>query len=113
MIASHVHPDHLFGHAAFAGDRPAFVGHAKLPAALAARGAYYLDHLRRDLGPVAEGTRVVPPTLLVEDRLELDLGGRRSCSRPSRPRIPTTIFACSTPTGRSGSPTSCSWSACR
>ncbi len=76
VIASHVHPDHLFGHAAFTGDRPAFVGHAKLPAALAARGAYYLDNLRRDLGPVAEGTRVVPPTLLVEDRLELDLGGR-------------------------------------
>ncbi len=77
VIASHVHPDHLFGHAAFAEDRPEFVGHAKLPEALAARGAYYLDNLRRDLGPVAEGTRVVPPTLLVEDRLELELGGRR------------------------------------
>ncbi len=77
VIASHVHPDHLFGHAAFVDDRPEFVGHARLPAALAARGAYYLDNLRRDLGPVALGTRVVPPTLLVDDRLELDLGGRR------------------------------------
>ena len=77
VIASHVHPDHLFGHAAFVGDRPEFVGHARLPEALAARGAYYLENLRRDLGPVAEGTRVVPPTLLVEDRLELELGGRR------------------------------------
>jgi quinoprotein relay system zinc metallohydrolase 2 len=77
VIASHVHPDHLFGHAAFAEDRPAFVGHAKLPAALAARAAYYLDTLRQDLGPLAECTRAVPPTLLVEDRLELDLGGRR------------------------------------
>ncbi len=77
VIASHVHPDHLFGHAAFMADRPAFVGHARLPAALADRGAYYLADLRRDLGPVAAGTRVVPPTLLVADRLELDLGGRR------------------------------------
>ncbi len=76
VIASHVHPDHLFGHAAFAADRPAFVGHAKLPAALADRGAYYLDRLRQDLGSVALGTRVVAPTLLVEDRLELELGGR-------------------------------------
>jgi quinoprotein relay system zinc metallohydrolase 2 len=77
VIASHVHPDHLFGHAAFLDDRPAFVGHAALPAALADRGGYYLDRLRRDLGASAEGTRVVPPTLLVEDRRELDLGGRR------------------------------------
>ncbi len=77
VIASHVHPDHLFGHAAFTPDQPAFVGHARLPAALADRGAYYLDHLRQDLGPVAEGTRVVSPTLLVADRLELELGARR------------------------------------
>ena len=92
VIASHVHPDHLFGHAAFAEDRPSFVGHAKLPAALAARGAYYLDNLRRDLGPVAAGTSVVLPTLLVEDRLELELGGRRLVlERRSRPPTPTTI----------------------
>jgi quinoprotein relay system zinc metallohydrolase 2 len=76
VVASHVHPDHLFGHAAFAPDHPAFVGHAKLPAALAARGAYYFDDLANDLGPRAAGTTLVPPTLLVEDRLELDLGGR-------------------------------------
>ncbi len=77
VLASHVHPDHLFGQAAFAEDRPAFVGHAALPAALAARGAYHLDQLRRDLGPAALGTSVVMPTVLVEDRLELELGDRR------------------------------------
>ena len=76
VIASHVHPDHLLGHAAFAEDRPTFVGHARLPAALAARGAYYLDNLADELGPAAAGTAAVPPTLLVEDQLELDLGGR-------------------------------------
>lgn len=76
VIATHVHPDHLFGHAAFLGDQPAFVGHAKLPAALAVRGPYYLERLREELGALGAGTDLVPPTLLVEDRLELDLGGR-------------------------------------
>lgn len=76
VIASHVHPDHLFGHAAFAADRPVFVGHAKLPAALAARGAYYLDGLRNELGAIAQGTEVVMPTLTVTDRTAIDLGGR-------------------------------------
>lgn len=77
VIASHVHPDHLLGHAAFVADRPTFVGHARLPAALAMRGAYYLDNLRAALGAVADGTEVIPPTLTVGDRAELDLGGRR------------------------------------
>jgi quinoprotein relay system zinc metallohydrolase 2 len=77
VIASHVHPDHLFGHAAFAADRPAFVGHAKLPAALAIRGAYYLEDLREAFGALAEGTEIVPPGLTVADVVELDLGGRR------------------------------------
>ena len=76
VIASHVHPDHLFGHAAFAPEAPAFVGHAKLPAALAMRGDYYLDDLRETLGAAAGGTEVLAPTMVVEDRAELDLGGR-------------------------------------
>ena len=77
VIASHVHPDHLFGHAAFAADRATFVGHAKLPAALAMRGAYYLADLRETFGALAEGTEIVPPDLTVADVVELDLGGRR------------------------------------
>jgi quinoprotein relay system zinc metallohydrolase 2 len=76
VIASHMHPDHLFGHAAFAADRPTFVGHAKLPVALAMRGNYYLEDLRATLGALADGTAVVPPTMLVSERAELDLGGR-------------------------------------
>jgi quinoprotein relay system zinc metallohydrolase 2 len=76
VIATHVHPDHIFGHAAFLSDAPAFVGHAKLPAALAARGSYYQGRLADELGAQADGSEVVPPDLLVEERLELDLGGR-------------------------------------
>jgi quinoprotein relay system zinc metallohydrolase 2 len=76
VIATHVHPDHIFGHAAFLPDAPAFVGHARLPAAMAARGRYYLDRLNGELGDLARGTELVPPDVLVEEPLEIDLGDR-------------------------------------
>ncbi len=76
VINTHVHPDHIFGNAAFAADQPTYVGHHKLPAAMATRGPVYLHALERNLGEVAAGSTVVPPTLLVQDRLDLDLGGR-------------------------------------
>ncbi len=77
VIMTHVHPDHIFGAAAVRGDHPDIVGHAKLPGALAQRGEYYLRRLREALGARAEGSEIVPPTLLVSSRLDLDLGGRR------------------------------------
>ncbi len=75
VVMSHVHPDHIFGASAFVSDRPQFVGHARLPRALAARGEYYRKRLEQVLGKGAAGS-VVVPTLLVESRSELDLGGR-------------------------------------
>ena len=77
VIATHVHPDHLFGHAAFLEVAPTFVGHRKLPAALEQRGQFYLDNLMEMLGDLAEGTKVVMPDLLVEDVMEIDLGSRK------------------------------------
>src|SRR5215469_15913176 len=56
VIVTHVHPDHIFGAAAFRGDHPDFIGHAKLPGALAQRGAYYLRRLRETLGNEADGS---------------------------------------------------------
>jgi quinoprotein relay system zinc metallohydrolase 2 len=76
VVNTHVHPDHIFGNAAFAGDQPTYVGHHKLPAAMATRGPVYANALDRNLGTVAAGSTVVPPTLLVQDRLDLDLGRR-------------------------------------
>jgi quinoprotein relay system zinc metallohydrolase 2 len=77
VINTHVHPDHIFGNAVFAETDVTFVGAARLPAALAARGEYYLQANRRQLGPeLADAARIVPPDLLVEDRLVVDLGGR-------------------------------------
>jgi quinoprotein relay system zinc metallohydrolase 2 len=85
VILTHVHPDHIFGAAAFRDDHPDFVGHAKLPGALAQRGAYYLRRLRGALGEEARGSEIVPPNVLVADRLDLDLGGRRLLVRAHGP----------------------------
>jgi quinoprotein relay system zinc metallohydrolase 2 len=81
VINTHMHPDHVFGNAAFADpsnppDPARFVGSARLPEALATRGGHYRAALTATLGEQAAGSRVVPPELLVEGELRLDLGGR-------------------------------------
>ena len=77
VIYTHVHPDHVFGSAAFVSDGPVFVGHRNLPQAMAARGSFYLDAFRRIMGaPSLEGVRMIPPTLLVDGTVKLDLGSR-------------------------------------
>jgi quinoprotein relay system zinc metallohydrolase 2 len=75
VVMSHVHPDHIFGAPAFQSDRPQFVGHAKLPRALALRGEFYRKRLEDALGKDRAGG-VVAPTMLVRDRADVDLGGR-------------------------------------
>ena len=75
VLMSHVHPDHIFGAGAFLQDKPAFVGHAQLPQALAQRGEYYREQLERVLGAGNAGP-VVQPTMLIDDRARIDLGGR-------------------------------------
>ena len=77
VINSHMHPDHVFGNAAFKEDNPTFVGHFKLARGLGSRADHYLDMNRQMLGPDAfEGIEVILPTLSVKDPLSLDLGGR-------------------------------------
>jgi quinoprotein relay system zinc metallohydrolase 2 len=77
VINTHMHPDHVLGNAAFRGEGAVFVGHAKLPRALAARAGQYLQANRALIGDEAfAGTEIIPPTLLVEGETRLDLGNR-------------------------------------
>ncbi|ENO80192.1 quinoprotein relay system zinc metallohydrolase 2 [Thauera sp. 63] len=79
VINTHVHPDHVLGNRAFAAtgaDRPQFVGHARLTAALTARAPAHLAALERDSGVPRDVGLIVYPDLQVADRVQLDLGNR-------------------------------------
>lgn len=77
VINTHMHPDHVFGNAAFLAPETVFAGHAKLARSLSARGDRYLAVNKLDLGPDDfEGTRIVPPTLTFDQAGTLDLGDR-------------------------------------
>ena len=76
VINTHMHPDHILGNAAFIDDHPQFVGSDKLPETELSHSQSYLHVLTRELGSIAAGSRVIPPTLLVHGTLDLDLGSR-------------------------------------
>ncbi len=75
VVMTHLHPDHVFGSAAFAGDHPVFVGHARMAPMLEQRGEFYRTGLAEVLGAGGAGD-YVKPDLLVADTAALDLGGR-------------------------------------
>ena len=78
VINTHVHSDHVFGNAAFAQDRPQFIGHERLAGAMRARAEAYESNLGKMLGEQAAGSRIVLPTQTVTpgQTLVLDLGQR-------------------------------------
>lgn len=76
VINTHVHPDHIFGNAAFIEDKPVFVGHAKLGDAMQLREEAYGKLNSKYLGEEAKGSIIVKPTLAVKEAVDLDLGNR-------------------------------------
>lgn len=74
VINTHVHPDHVYGNAAFLEDKPQFIGHAKLSDMLQLRKDAYEKLNSKYLGSDAKGTVQVLPTLGAKDKTVLDLG---------------------------------------
>ncbi len=77
VINTHVHPDHIYGNAAFVADKPQFVGHEKLAGAMHARHDQYDRLNAKFLHDDAKGSEQIMPTLMVKTTLELDLGDRK------------------------------------
>jgi len=77
VIATHMHPDHLLGHAAFLPEHPQFVASATQARALNIRKAGYLARQKSTLGELlAEGTEVIVSDHPITATERLDLGGR-------------------------------------
>ncbi len=76
VINTHVHPDHLLGNAAFQRPGVEFVGHAKLPRAIALRGDIYLERAAAYEGRELDPSNLVFPERLVTGVVELNIGGR-------------------------------------
>jgi len=77
VVNTHMHPDHVFGNAAFEADGPVYLAHHKMPRGLAARADRYLAINADMLGPSAfQGTRIVMPTRGIDDETRINLGQR-------------------------------------
>jgi quinoprotein relay system zinc metallohydrolase 2 len=77
VINTHVHPDHIYGNAAFLADKAEFIGHEKLATAMELRREQYAKINARLLGEDAKGSELIKPTIAVKTTLELDLGERK------------------------------------
>ena len=76
VINTHVHPDHIFGNAAFLQDNAQFVGHEKLATAMQLRKEAYDKLNIKYMGDDAKGSEIVKPTVQVKEPINLDLGDR-------------------------------------
>ena len=82
VINTHVHPDHIFGNAAFLQDNAQFVGHEKLATAMLLRKEAYDKLNIKYMGDDAKGSEIVKPTIQVRVPTDLDLGDRKLTITP-------------------------------
>ena len=87
VINTHVHPDHIFGNAAFLPRSPdevkaQFVGHEKLATAMQLRKEAYDKLNVKYMGDDAKGSEIVLPTIMVKEPTDLDLGDRKLTITP-------------------------------
>ncbi|SDP32761.1 quinoprotein relay system zinc metallohydrolase 2 [Phyllobacterium sp. OV277] len=86
LINTHMHPDHLFGNAAFESTGAIIVGHHNLPRALESRGSYYLQSYHDAMGSdLMADIRIVPPAKIITGEEELDLGNRKLSLKAWKP----------------------------
>jgi quinoprotein relay system zinc metallohydrolase 2 len=76
VINTHVHPDHIYGNLAFKDSGAHYVGHYKLPRAMAARGQFYINRADELLALHLTPEHIIPPDLVVKDSMNLNLGNR-------------------------------------
>lgn len=76
VINTHVHPDHIYGNIAFKGAGVQFVGHHKLPRAMALRKSYYAGKAAEQIGVAIDEAAIIAPDITVENEHSLDLGKR-------------------------------------
>jgi quinoprotein relay system zinc metallohydrolase 2 len=76
VINTHVHVDHVLGNAAFTYAKPSFVGNSRLVDAIARSRNFFVTEYAADMDAPASVAQVIGPDRLVEQDLNLDLGGR-------------------------------------
>ena len=76
VIDTHVHVDHVLGNFAFVADRPHFVGHAALAAAIARSRDFFIANYLNDFDGAPTAAQIIAPDILVNDTFDLDLGDR-------------------------------------
>jgi quinoprotein relay system zinc metallohydrolase 2 len=76
VINTHVHVDHVLGNVAFKEEHTSFIGHARLPAAMARSRNFFLEQYAADLDSSPAADQIIAPDRLVEHSVDLDLGDR-------------------------------------
>jgi quinoprotein relay system zinc metallohydrolase 2 len=78
VINTHVHVDHVLGNVAFKADKPSFIGHAALGAAIARNREFFIENYAADLDAPPTAEQIVGPDQGVDvgTELDLDLGDR-------------------------------------